>query len=184
MPDTDPWTGFVAGLKEMEPHGFDDFTPVRVPRPRCPDTIEVCRTLRYRFDGSNLFLIDKPPQPYDKEPRRSTDATRAPWIRTTRTAPVRRPLGWSLVMGRPLFWLTDSLVLPAEIAAWVLWRHRRTGAVWRADDPGSGNADAPAAVWAGADATKPALAYLMPFAAREYPRWSELRHQTEGARRP
>ena len=86
------------------------------------------------------------------------------------------------MIGRPLFWLTDNLVLPAEIAAYVLWRHRRTGTLWRAGDPGTSDAAAPAAVWAGADATEPALAYLMPFAARVYPRWSELRQQ--GARRP
>ena len=72
----------------------------------------------------------------------------------------------------------------AVLAAWVLWRHRRTGTLWRACDPGTGDAAAPAAVWAGADATEPALAYLMPFAARMYPRWSELRHHTQGARRP
>ena len=184
MPESDSWRGFVTGLKEMQPHPFSGFTPVPVPRPRCPHTVEVCGTLHYRFDGSNMFLIDKPPRPDDEEPWRRTDATKAPWIRTTRTEPVQTPLGWSSVIGRPLFWLTDSLVFPAEIAGYVLWRHRRTGTLWRACDPGTGNAAAPAAVWAGADADKPALAYLMPFAARVYPQWSELRHHTQGARRP
>lgn len=82
-----------------------------------------------------------------------------------------------------MFWLTDNLTLPAEIAAYVLWRHRRTGTVWRAGDPGKDDASVPITCWTDEDATKPAVAYLMPYAARVYPRWSEPYHDAIGDRR-
>lgn len=85
-------------------------------------------------------------------------------------------------MNRPLFWLRENLVFPGHVAAWVLWRHRDTGIVWRAGDPGDRDATAPAGVWASEEASAPALAYLMPCPARVHPRWRELRHDTPGAR--
>ena len=84
-------------------------------------------------------------------------------------------------MAQPLFWLLDNLILPAHIAAYVLWRHRKTGVVWRTAAPGNRNAKMPVGIWADEDATAPALAYVMPFYARAYPHWSELGHDTPGA---
>ncbi len=180
MPELETWRDFVATLKEMQPHPFDSFTPVAVPRPNCPRTIQVCGTTRYSHDGCNMFLQPKPPRPDDVEPFHRINTRSTPWILNVRNAPVQTPLGWSLVMERPLFWVLDNLVLPAHIAAYVLWRHRGTGAVWRTADPGDKDAKMPIGVWAGDDATAPALAYLMPFYARAYPRWSELRDDTPG----
>lgn len=181
MPEPISWRDFVATLSEMQPHPFDGFTPVAVPRPNCPRTVQVCGTSRYHHDGSNMFLQLKPPKPDDAEPSHCIDATTAPWIGHVRTAPVQSPPGWSLVMGRPLFWVRDNLILPADIAAYVLWRHRQTRTVWRARDPGYNDAKMPISVWAGEEATAATLAYLMPFHARAYPRWSELHHDTPGA---
>ena len=181
MPEPATWRDFVATLKEMRQRPFDSFTPVAVPRPNCPHTIDVCGTMRYSHDGSNMFLQREPPQPEDPEPIHRIDAKSTPWIASVRNAPVHVPLGWSLKIGRPLLWLTERLILPAEIAAYVLWRHRRTGTVWRAADPGDKDAKTPIGVWAGENATAPALAYLMPFYARTYPDWSELNRDTRGA---
>jgi hypothetical protein len=184
MTRTKSWTDFVATLEEMQPYAFDGFTPVQPPRPVCPHTVEIGGATRYRYDGSNLFLIDRPTQPDDEEPCKRINASNTPWIRIARTEPIQTPLGWSLVMGRPLFWLTENLILPAQIAAWVLWKNRETGIVWRATDPGKKNAAIPTAAWADEDATRPALAYLMPFASLDYPPWSELHHGSRGAELP
>ena len=172
------WIDFVATLREMQPQPFAGFTPVRTPPPDCHKTVRVSDRLHYSTDGSNMFLLDEPPQPNRAGEKESIYKPRTDWISAARNQPPRTPLGWSLVMGRPLFWLHDNFVLPGHIAAWVLWRHRDTGTIWRARDPGNENAVVPAGVWASEDATAPALAYLMPLPADNQPRWSELRHDT------
>lgn len=174
------WTGFAATLDEMRPRPFAGFTPVRTTRPECPDKVLVCGKLRYDFDGSNLFLLDGPAPPDGPEPSHRVDENNTPWLRTMRTDPVRTPLGWSKHIGRPVFWLTDRLVFPAEIVSWILWRHRRTRAVWRTADPKGGERITPATFWAGENTSEPPLACIMPFFPNTYPRWSELRHDTPG----
>ena len=175
------WIGFAATLREMQPQPFAGFTPVRTPPPDCPKTVRVSETLHYSTDGSNMFLLDEPLQPDSGKPNWTINEGDKPWIQAAKRQPVQTPLGWSLAIGRPLFWLTDNFVLPGHVAAWVLWRHRDTGTVWRASDPEDGNTTTPAGVWISEDASAPALAYLMPFPARTYPRWSELHHDTPGA---
>ena len=122
MPDPDSWTGFTATLQEKRARPFTGFNPVETERPRCPETALIDGTLRYEFDGSNLFLLDTVGGPKHSEPSRRVDESTVPWIRSVRTDPVRTPLGWSKYIGRPLFWLHENLVFPGEIASWVLWR--------------------------------------------------------------
>ena len=182
MPEPNSWTDFAATLEEMSPRPFDGFTPVPTPQPVCCETIVIGKTLRYRFDGSNLFLLDDAARPDDPKPSRRFDENTIPWLRTVRTDPVRTPLGWSRYIGRNVFWLTDHLVFPAEIVSWILWRHRGTGTVWRTADPKHGKRITPATFWADDDTSEPPLACIMPFYPDAYPRWSELRHDTQGAR--
>ena len=83
-------------------------------------------------------------------------------------------------MGTARLWLYDTVGIPGEIAAHVLWRYGERSPIWRATDPGTDDAKEPIAVYAGgaADGTgsrHPALAYLMPYPARNLPRWSELK---------
>ena len=170
------WIGFVATLHEMRQHPLGDFTPVRTPEPDCPKTVRVGGTRFYCTDGSNMFLLDEARQPDGAGGDKRIYKPGTDWIRAARSQPVQSPLGWWLVMGRPLFWLHDNFVLPGHIAAWVLWRHRDTGTIWRADGPGNDNAAIPGGVWTTEDASAPALAYLMPFRSDNYPRWSELHH--------
>ena len=151
---------------------------MRTPEPECPKTVRIGETQFYATDGSNMFLLDQPPQPNRRGKKKAIYKPRTDWISTARDQPRRAPLGWSLMMGRPLFWLHDNFVLPGHIAAWVLWRHHDTGTIWRAGDPENENAVVPAAVWASEDASAPAVAYLMPLPADNQPRWSELQHDT------
>jgi len=174
MPEN--WIGFAGTLREMRAHPLGDFTPVRTPEPDCPRTVRVGATRFYSSDGSNMFLLDERPQPDGAGEDATIYRPRNDWIRKVASQPVVAPLGWSLVMGRPLFWLQDDFVLPGHIVAWVLWRHRDTATIWRAGGPGNGNTAVPGGVWSSEDTEAPALAYLMPFPAHNYPRWSELRH--------
>ena len=176
------WTGFAATLDEMRPCPFAGFTPVPTPQPECPEKVLICGKLYYEFDGSNLFLLDGPARPDGPDPLRRVDENTTPWLRTARTDPVRTPLGWSKHIGRPVFWLTDHLVFPAEIVSWILWRHRRTRAVWGMAEPRENTRITPATVWNGDDTSAPPLAYIMPFWPDTYPHWSELDHDTRGAR--
>ena len=172
------WIEFAATLREMRPHPLGDFTPVRTPEPECPKRVRIGETHFYATDGSNMFLLDEPPQPNRAGKEKVIYKPRSDWISAARNQPRRTPLGWSLMMGRPLFWLHDNFVLPGHIAAWVLWRHRDTGTIWRAGDLRNENAVVPAGVWASDDASAPAVAYLMPLPADKQPRWSELHHDT------
>lgn len=181
MPDRGSWTGFAATLDEMRSQPFAGFTPVPTPRPMCAETVLVCGALGYEFDGSNLFLLDERETREMIEPAHRVDAKTVPWLRSMRTDPVRTPLGWSKYIGRPVFWLRENLVFPAEIVSWVLWRHRRTRAVWRAADPEDGKRITPATVWATGNTAEPPLACIMPFYPDAYPRWSELHRDTPGA---
>ena len=176
MPEN--WIGFAATLRERRPHPLGDFTPVRTPEPDCPKRVRVEGTLLYASDGSNMFLLDEPRQP-DSGGKETIYKPRSDWIHRAAEQPAVSPLGWSLVLNRPLFWLQDDFVLPGHIAAWVLWRHRGTPTIWRAGGPGSDSATVPDGVWSSNDAGAPALAYLMPFPAGNYPRWSELQHNAK-----
>ena len=99
-----------------------------------------------------------------------------------RPDPVQTPLGWSKYMGRAAFWLTDHLVFPAEIVGLILWRHRRSQTVWRTADPEDGKRITPATFWTAENTDEPPLACIMPFYPDAYPRWSDLEHETQGAK--
>lgn len=85
------WIEFAATLREMRPHPFADFAPVRTPPPDCPNTVRVSKTLSYSTNGSNMFLLDEPLQPDGREPEQTIYKPKSPWIRTARTQPVQRP---------------------------------------------------------------------------------------------
>ena len=183
MSDPESWTNFAANLEEMLPRPFAGFTPVKTPQPQCPETVLVGGTLRYEFDGSNLFLLDGPARPDRPEPSHRVDENTTPWLRTVRSDPVRTPLGWSMYIGRPVFWLTDHLVFPAEVVSWILWRHRHAGGIWRSADAEHNKRITPATFWTSDDASEPPLACIMPFYPDAYPRWSELHHDTRRGER-
>ena len=172
------WIDFSATLDEMRAHALGDFTPVYTPEPECPKTVRVGGTQFYATDGSNMFLLNQPPRPSRGGRKKPIYKPRTDWINAARRQPPRTPLGWSVVMGRPLFWLHENFVLPGHIAAWVLWRHRDSRTIWRAGDPESEKIVVPAGIWASEDPSAPAVAYVMPLPSDNQPRWSELRHGT------
>ena len=146
-------------------------------------TIRVNRTGHYEFNGSNMFLLDERSRPFAPQPSHDVDDANTPWLATVRTDPAREPLGWSRYSDRAAFWLTEELVFPGEIASWILWRHREAETVWRAGEARDDKNMTPTTVWAGPDTSDPALAYIMPFTANAFPRWSELHHSRRGGQR-
>lgn len=170
---TEEWDRFVCSLREGRAHPFDGYSPVPMRQPRCDFTVEVSGVARYSCDGSNMFIHrNRKPENESAQVHRVTEQS-APWIPTARNAPVQTPLGWSVILGQPLLWITENLMVPGHIAAYVLWRYRKSGLTWRTTDPGRKDATAPIAAWSGDEGLHPA-AYLMPFNARAHPRWSQL----------
>ena len=176
------WEDSTATLGESRRTGFAGFTPCRVAAPPCAEEVHLSDGTRYECNGSNMFLLTRPQPPDTGRRVRTIEISRVGWLKASPGRPVAEPLGWSLYLGRPRFWLYDTVVIPGDIAAHVLWRYRDSDPVWRAADPGEADAKEPVAVYAaGADrrgaSRGPALAHLMPYPAGAYPRWSELNEQ-------
>lgn len=178
--DSTQWNNFSAGLTEGHRTKFEAFRPCQVDAPPCSFEVELPDGSRYECDGSNMFLLDKGAAARASGPDvRKIKKGRSGWISESRNWRVAIPLGWSAFMGTARLWLYDTVAIPGEIAAHVLWRYRDRAPAWRAMDPGKDDAKEPIAVYAGAprDGTAsrhPALAYLMPYPARSVPRWSEV----------